>query len=164
MYSLLTVSVFYYYLCSWYTKVYLLCKLTRGKKCRETYKVEDKALARVNKQTVCIAYKVMKGKMLKAKGRREKCKAHTLRTPKGRRRETQRDGGRRKKRNYCSNIYKLYAWKETGNSITVTQTSDDVDANKAELWICYWALSHEKIHINIINKAKAAEKNNNNNT
>lgn len=47
------------------------------KECRETHKVEDKALARVNKQTVCIAYKVMKGKMPKAKGRREKCKAHS---------------------------------------------------------------------------------------
>lgn len=85
--------------------------------------------------------------------------AHAERHSEGEGEGEREDGeGVEKKRNYYSNIYKLYAWKETGNSITVTQTSDDVDANKAELWICYWALSHEKIHINIINKAKAAEK------
>lgn len=57
-----------------------------------------------------------------------------------------------------------------GNGITVTHAnSDGVDdvvvvvvvhaavvvTNKEELWICYWALSHEKIHINITKQSKS---------
>lgn len=63
--------------------------------------------------------------------------------------ECARQNEMRKK--YCSDIYKLYAWNETGNSITVTQkrvtmlspttmtmTTTTKKRQRRKLWICYW--------------------------